>query len=307
MLGRAAHDRIVQTLYAAAAGEVGWAGALALAAGGFGYSAGVMTLYDAGTGSMQAEAHGRPNDFADAYYRSETFRRDPRAAIHMAVRPGQVYHDHALYDVRAMLRDDRVRASIAMIGVAHQIGLSLRLPGPASAMFTLLSTEDEGAPDEAAVAAFRRLAPHIEQAGALGTMIARDAATQAALLEALAAGADGVMLLDAAGKPAFVNDRARAILAAGDGLAWSAEGFTTARGQETRRLRCAVASALAARGGPGEGTPGGQTLVSRPSGRLCYIVRVLPAPPVERLLARYAFACVVHIHDLGAPHLPDRA
>jgi DNA-binding CsgD family transcriptional regulator/PAS domain-containing protein len=306
MLSRGLHDAIVRRLYGAAAGEYDWPHVLSLMADSFGYSAGVFTVFDAATGRMRARAHGRPDEFADNYYRSETFRRDPRAAIHMAVRPGQVYHDRALYDVQAMLRNEHVRDSIEAIGVAHQIGLSIRLPNAVSAAFTLLSTEAEGPATDQAVTAFRRLAPHIEHAAALATIIEQSAATQAALLDALATRADGIILMDVAGRLTFANDGARAILAAGDGLSWSSEGFATARAQETRRLRGAVAAAIACRDDSAEATSDDRVLVTRPSGRRCYFVRVLPAPPVERLLTRLEIACVLHIHDLGAERLPDR-
>lgn len=298
MLSRDAHDSIVRSLYAAAAGDADWRDALALVAGQLGHGAGVLAV--GGAGGLTALAHGQDDHFADAYYASETFRADPRAAIHMAVPPGAIYHDRALYDVEAMLRDPRVRNSIDMIGVAHQLGAVLRLTHGATGWFTLLSTEAEGTPDAAVVQAFRRLAPHIEQACALGGIIERNATCQAMLLEALAARTDGMILLDPAGRPAFLNDGAQAILAADDGLAWRAGGFQTARAAETRRLLGAIRSALTG----GEGA-GGQMAVTRPSGGRPYVVRILPAPRLERFLSRVGFACVIHIHDLAAVRAPD--
>ncbi|MGE4529580.1 MAG: helix-turn-helix transcriptional regulator [Rhodospirillaceae bacterium] len=306
MLSRDEHDGIVRRLYEAAAGDANWRDVLAAVADRFGHSAGVVAVQDPASGGFRAWAHGQDDAFANTYYASEVFRADPRAAIHMAVRPGDIYHDHALYDVKTMLRDTRVRNSIEMIGVAHQMGLVLRLPSGAAGWFTLLSTEAEGTPQDEAVQAFRRLAPHIEQACALGEIVERAATCQATLLEALATRADGVILLDAAGCPAFMNDGAQAVLAAGDGLAWHAGSLLTARAAETRRLHEAIRTALAAREEAGAGMPGAQMAVTRPSGRRPYVVRILPAPRLERFLSRFGFACVVHIHDLGAVRVPDR-
>ena len=158
-----------------------------------------------------------------------------------------------------------------------------------------------------AVAAFLRLAPHIEQACVLGEIVERSAGTQAVLLEALAAKADGVMLLDLDGCPTFANDGARTILAAGDGLDWANGRFETARAAETRRLGNAVRSALAGRTRPGLKAAGDRLLVTRPSGRRPYIVRVLPAPPQERFMSGAGFGCVVHIHDLAIVRVPSHA
>lgn len=313
MLSRDEHDRIVRSLYAAAAGDADWRDVLALVADRLGHGAGVLATR--GSGGLKAVAHGRDDQFADGYYASETFRADPRSAIHMAVKPGAIYHDTALYDVEAMLRDVRVRNSIEMIGVAHQMGLVIRLTHGEVGWFTLLSTEAEGTPDDEAVQAFRRLAPHIEQACALAGIIERGATCQAMLMDAMAARADGMILLDAAGQPAFVNDGAQAILAADDGLAWRSGSFRTARAAETRRLLGAIRTALAcgaqagARGvravDAGTAMPGGQMAITRPSGRRSYVVRILPAPRVERFLSRFGFACILHIHDLGAERVPD--
>ncbi len=301
------HDAVVSRLYSAAAGETDWVAALGATADRFGTAAAVLVAVGIQGSIINVQTHGKPLDFALAFYQSETYLRDPRSAYHLAVAPGDVYHDHGLYDVPTMLRHDRVRATIDMIGVAHQMGVSLRLPRGAPGMFTLLSTEAEGAADEEMVAAFQRLAPHIEQACALGEIVERAASTQAMLLEAMAAKADGVILLNAAGTPAFVNGSAQAILAAGDGLGWTPEGFVTRRAAETRRLRHLVRSAIAGRFETGRGGPGGQLLVTRPSARRPYILRVLPAPPVERFLSTFGFACVIHIHDLGAVRVPSRA
>lgn len=306
MLTRDVHDQIVAQFYATAMGERDWPTTLGVVADLFGHAAGVLVVFDPAKQQFHAQTHGKDSDFANQFYHSEVFRRDPRAAIHMGIAPGRVYHDRALYDVDAMLRDYHVRETIEMIGVAHQMGCALRLPTGFPAMFTLLSTEREGTPTVEAVAAFTRLVPHIEQACALGILVERAASTQAMLLDALAARADGVILLDGAGRPGFVNDGARGILGAGDGLGWTIDGFTTARGPETRRLRDMVQRALSHRAGADGAMPGGQLLVTRISGRRPYIVRVLPAPAIERMLTRFDFACVIHIHDLGGGCVPHR-
>ncbi|MBX3594084.1 hypothetical protein [Sphingomonas sp.] len=307
MLTHDLHESIVAQLYSAAAGDIEWREIMGRIADLFGHAAAVLVAIDPAAGSLRAHTHGYTDDEANAYYQSETFRADPRASLHMGVRAGEIYHDRALYDVPTMLRDERVRASIDAIGVAHQMGLSLRLPNNLSGAFTLLSTEAEGMPTDEGLAAFHRLAPHVEQACALSAIIEQAAGTQAVLLEALSAKADGVIIVDASERLAFVNDGARAILAAGDGLGWSDGQFATARAAETRRLRAMVNGVTSALKKSKAPDVGGQIVVTRPSGRKPYVVRVLAAPPGERLLSHFGCACVVHVHDLAAVRVPNPA
>jgi DNA-binding CsgD family transcriptional regulator len=140
----------------------------------------------------------------------------------------------------------------------------------------------------------------------LGAVIEQRTATQSALLEALSAKADGVILLSRSGTPTFMNDAARKILASGDGLSFSKQGLVAQRGPETRRLQGLMQAALAA-STDSSAQPGGHMMVTRRSGLRPYVVRVMPAPPVERFLARHGAACVIHIHDLAAARLPSKA
>jgi len=305
MLDRGQHDAIAAAFYTAAAGELEWSAALQGLADAFGTGAAVLALLDPGSSRFRAYSHGRPSDFANDYYASSTFLEDPRTPHFLTIRPGRLYYDHCLYDVEEMSRDPRVQRTVETIDVKYQLGVQLRLPLGVSGALALLSTEAEGHAGEAAIESFRQLAPHIEQSCALGELLVRSAATQAALIEALAARADGVLLLNSLGVLVFANDAAAAILAAGDGLGWSGEAPTTRRGPETRRLLAMIGDVLGMRSAA-ERRPGGQMLVTRRSGRLPYVVRVLPAPPVERFLVHHSIACVIHIHDLAAVRLPSR-
>lgn len=306
MLGRDLHDRIVAHLYASAMGEVPWVATLGLIADAFGHSAGVLVAVDP-NGGYFAHSHGRPQEFTNQFYASDIFANDPRTPHYLTVPPGTIYYDRSLYDVEAMLRDDRVQHTIETIGVSYQLATTLRLPAAGSAMLTILSTEREGHATEAQIRDFRRLAPHIEQATALGELMERRAAIQAGLLDALASNADGILLLDALGAPSFVNDAARAILAEGDGLTWTREGLAARRGPETRRLRQLIRTASEARLRPSDTRPGGQMVVTRASGLRPCVVRVLPVPASDRILSMMSVACMIHIHDLAAIRLPSRA
>lgn len=305
VLTRDEHDCVVGALYSAAAGQQGWRSVLGPIADRLRHQSGVLVVADRDSAQFQAETHGADDDFANRYYASDTFRDDPRTPHFFAVPAGAVYFDRALYDVSAMLRDERVRHTVATIGVCYQLGVSLRLSAGRTGMFTLLSTEAEGEASEGAVEAIRRLAPHIEQAVALGELLARFAVTQDALLEAMTAKADGVILLDIDGTVSFANPAAEAILAAGEGLCWEGRRIAARRGPENRRLQQLIRSAMAQTERPGAERPGGQTLVGRGPGARPLVVRVLPTPPSAGCLAAMSCQCALQIYALNPAPAPQ--
>lgn len=300
------HDDIVERLYASAIGEAPWTETLARVAGLFGGSSALCQVTDEQFRYQVAENHGYSREFAEAFYASEVFAKDPRIPHFRAVRPGDVYYDHCLYSVEEMDRDPRVQESCSILGLKYQLGTLVSMPNGNIGTFTLLTTEKEGHATEEAIRAFRRLVPHIEQALSVGHILEHRAATQTILLEALAGKADGVILLDRFGVPSFMNDAASAILSGNDGLALVAGAFTARRGPETHRLRGMIGNAIAATSN-GPVQPGGHMLITRPSGRRPLVVRVMPAPQVERLLAGNSVACVIHLHDLAAERVPSKA
>ncbi len=103
-----------------------------------------------------------------------------------------------------------------------------------------------------------------------------------------------------------MNDAAAAILAAGDGLVFSEGDFVTRRGPETRRLQAMIGDAIASSRGNAD-RPGGLMLITRPSGLRPYVLRVMPAPPVERFLSRHDAACVIYLQNLAAASAPSKA
>ncbi|MCR5879656.1 helix-turn-helix transcriptional regulator [Phenylobacterium sp. J367] len=301
MLSHAEHDKLVAELYGAAAGDLPWSALLATIASRSRIDHNVINVADANWKTLAVEVHGKPVEVALEHYGSELYANDPRLPYLQGVAAGSVYYDHLLYDVEAIGRDRRTRDCVDAIGVTYQLGVSLRLPEGMRGAFALLPTAREGHASDAMIAAFRRLAPHIEQAISIGMVVDSAAASRNHLLEALARKAEGMVLLDRRGRLMFVNDAARAILEAGDGLALVADAFATRRPPETRRLQQLVHAALSS---PAE-APGGRVLVSRPSGRSPYVVSVMAAPRQERFLAGRGIACVIHIQDLAAARLPS--
>ncbi|UUX99572.1 helix-turn-helix transcriptional regulator [Sphingomonas sp. J315] len=139
--------------------------------------------------------------------------------------------------------------------------------------------------------------PSSPTAAAIPVFAEQAAQVQSLLQQALAARVSGLILLDGVGNPSFVDDGARAILAARDGLRWECDGFAAVRGPETRRL-CQMISCGLSRGPAAHPAMRMQMLVTRNSGCRPYLVRVIATSCGE-------VVCAVHIFDLGIVHLPD--
>lgn len=303
MLRTGEHEALVSRLNASAMGDTPWAATLEHLTAAFGGQTAVLSLRDAANETFAVENHGASPEFAAAVYASEILAADPRMPYLFNVPKGRVYFDHALYDVEEMHNNPLCRASDAMLGTRFQLGVTTGLPGDVSATMAVMRTAGQGHASETDIAAFRRLAPHMEQALALGQVIELKATTQFVLLEALTRKADGVILLDRTGAPFFMNEAAGAILAAGDGLAWGIDGFVTDRGPETLRLARLIQSAIDPAASAER--PGGQMAVNRRSGRNPHVLTVLSAPRHERFLTGHCIACVIHIQDLAAVALPS--
>jgi len=286
-------------------GDVPWVTTLGRVADAFKTSASLMQISDRAISNRSVQNHGYSLEFAAKYYASESFAKDPRVPFYMSVKPGTIYYDNMLYDVEEMDKNPWVRQSCDVLKAKYQMGAVVEMPHDQIGYLTVLGSEKEGHATEDEIASFQRLAPHVKQAYTLGHILEHRMATQTALLEALAGKVDGIMMLGRTGVPTFMNDTARYILATNDGLTFSAKQLSTSRGPETRRLHEMITNAIASSNGAIV-KPGGQMLITRPSGKRPYVARVLPAPPVERFLAVEATACVIHLHDLAAEHVPSK-
>lgn len=227
MLGQDEHDAIVTQLYASALRDAPWRDTLGSMARLFRSDSAVLRLAHLSGEFIAAESCRPDPNEASAYYLGELFSKDPRSAHLLNAPHGSIYYDHLLWDVEEMKQNRWCREACAVLGVTYQLGTHIRLAENLTLSVAILSTEAQGHASAEAIAAFRRLAPLIEQAATLGQVIETQDATRTALLNGLASKADGVILLSATGAPTFLNDAASAILNSGDGLTLSQGSFLT--------------------------------------------------------------------------------
>ena len=301
---------LISAFHASATGEVTWKQTLEDFARAFDANAAIVQVQDSGKQSVSVDNFGYTKDFSDAFFASEIYANDPRVPYFNSVPAGMLYYDDMLYDTEEINRTQWCRASLDVLKTKYQMGAILRLPHQSTCAVALLKTPEQGHAGTDAIADLRRLAPHLEQAVAIGHLLECRTATQSAIFDVVAQKSDGIILLGRSGQPVLVNDAAARILSTGDGIGYSAQMFQTRRLPETHRLQQLLADAIAVALDPSPlpmRKPGGQMLVSRPSGHRPYVLRVMPAPATERFLSGHNVACIIHIQDLSAVPLPSPA
>jgi DNA-binding CsgD family transcriptional regulator len=114
----------------------------------------------------------------------------------------------------------------------------------------------------------------------------------------------GVVLLDGAGQPQFINRRAAMLLAEKDGLALKPSGLVTASVAKTDALRSAIATVAAKEGHGLYGTGGRQMSVPRLSLRAPLLLSILPLARCDDIACSSARAAIF-ITESDAQHWID--
>jgi DNA-binding CsgD family transcriptional regulator/PAS domain-containing protein len=145
-----------------------------------------------------------------------------------------------------------------------------------------LRSQDAGVFTPAELAVLEHLLPHIQGAVRIHHRIAGLETGLNAATEALDRFRTGVIVVNSNGKVILMNRVGEAILQRRDGLTLLTDGVRAARGQETSRLRKAIA-AVSLQHGSEVQRPGTVLLISRPSRTRPFEVLVSPLPASSRL------------------------
>ena len=175
-------------------------------------------------------------------------------------------------------------------------GIDVRLPGPDDSriMWQVNDPLDGEGWSSWQLDRIRRLLPHIRQTVHVRQTLAGAGALGATLAELLEAGGLGVVQLDARGRIAAANDRARDLLRAGNGL-FDRDGFLSARARrDNDSLQRLLGRAL-----PPSGTQaaGGSAIVRRPGALPPLVLHVNPVSGQETDYPVWPVAALVLIVD----------
>ena len=143
------------------------------------------------------------------------------------------------------------------------------------------------------IARLERLTPHLRRALQIRRQFLRSKLRSQTLETIVEQNPAGIVALDADNMPLYVNEAARMMPGARDGLSLDREGrLVVADHAAAKRLTAMQAEVL-------RGSAGGIVHVQRPSGRPPYLVLVSPLPRMQDVLSRTRRGVLFIIHDPG--------
>jgi len=293
----------VSSLYDAVLSPERWPEALDNVRTLFGGGASVVYLEDRRTGDVPVWFSVGTEGGEDEYI-EHVKNINPRVKFAEALPAGVLMSDLHFLPERAMDRHPFYDWLRKTHGFRYFLGCRMFEQGAHRAFASVEWSGRQGPPGKEQAELFRYLLPHIQQALTL-TLACEELRAQASALEAAVAPmANGVMLLDRLGRPAFVNEAARVMLARGDGVMLDDGRLSACKAADARSVGRLVANVLRAIDA-GNPPPGGTRVVARRGGGAPYVVSVAPAPPRSSLAISGATVLIV-IRDLSARR-PDTA
>ena len=298
---REALEGIVAAMRAAELDEARWPEASALVDEAFGLTGNHLTVMGSGPDGQpeflfgRLYLHGEPNEEWERDYVENYFVRDERIPRMLALPDGAVRHVDSFYEDRERRSSDTYNGFLVPTGGTNMV--TTRAAGPPG-LQVFWSFVRSGGPEDWPTVGMDGLAwllPHIGHfvsvRRALADAQVRGVRTSAQLLDAEGL---GVVLLDRHGRIIETNDRARAMLLAGDALS-DRDGCLVARqSNECAALHRTLNAALP-RGG--RMAVGGTVMVRRDAGRPLF-VHVSPATGSPDAGLADA-AVLVALEDLG--------
>ena len=181
--------------------------------------------------------------------------------------PGNVRTSEERYPSSELLKTEFYNDFLRPVGVTHGVGGTILKDGSQAGNITVL--RGKTAFGDEARRVLSTLIPHLRRAIRTHRRLAGTRLEEHAVLAALDRLPSGVLIVDGASRPLFVNAEGRRILAARDGFTVERGTLTASRSDDTRRLREFVARA-ATRGG------GASLALGRPSAQRPFGIDVVP-------------------------------
>ena len=250
-----------------------------------------LTVYDADAHrtSVALAARldpGHIQEYSAYYYRLDLFTNRGRRIE----RPGHALASHTYVTDGELTRSEYFNDFLKKQSLFYNIAASVAVGENTTAFFTALRSKGAGPFNESEESLLNTLLPHLSRAARLQAKLRASEISHQAL-DSLRA---SVVFLDRAGKVRYLNRAAKKILAEDDGLRLTSKGVTVASADEGRIFAelCAAAGAPRTLRLPRNICP-----VTRPSGKLRYLLEVIPARSSGIWDIPGAASCVVWISD----------
>jgi DNA-binding NarL/FixJ family response regulator len=216
---------LVAGIYEAALEPAQWSDVLQSVQTSLGADSGALYLQDlqAMDASFQVSQGLDPARLQDYFH--HYIRLNP-SYVHRTTQPlGTVSASHLLVPDAQFAESEFYRDYLRHMGRFYSMGVHIAQDPGRVAVFTLQRARRRGPFGSDTQAALHGLVPHLRRAFQIGRQLAAAETERQAMLVLLERLPTGVILLDERGRAVFLNRRAEAVLAAGDGLLMTPQGL----------------------------------------------------------------------------------
>jgi DNA-binding CsgD family transcriptional regulator len=299
----------VDGLYAAAAGQSDWHGALDVSAAAIGFSHWSVYATDRQAWAVATPEYRLPltglwsrsyDASAQRAYEREYYKLAPNRRHYLANPGRQICHDQMLMGEAEMDRHPFYDWAERTHGVRY-MAIGVTDPRhPIGATLGLTRARSRGPITAEELARLDVLLEHFERAVQLEHHLGKALAPGIAALDFLDRNPTGILILDGLGRVVVANRAARHMAERADGFSLRTDGIAALRPQDDAGLQRLIAGAV--RVARGEGLDSGGSLrLPRRSGARDYVVTVSPLSRRESILAELLPAACVLINDPQGP------
>jgi DNA-binding CsgD family transcriptional regulator len=251
MRGEPAWLSAINRLYAATLARDDWGAVLEQVRDAFTGHHVILAMHDLGTGAVPfAASVGIEQEDEARFLSTDAVRRS--APIYGAFPLDTALPRNAFISDSDFARSDFYDEFVRPMGSFHSVGAVLRGPDQFTASINICRPERAGGYDVPDATALQLMLPHIAMALEIQARMNAVNNTNHNLERLLDCFATAALVCDPSGRPRFMNTRAQALCAGGDGLSLCLGGLAAATPAQTRELRVAIAHTAAGRdnGGP---------------------------------------------------------
>jgi DNA-binding CsgD family transcriptional regulator len=240
----------ISRLYAATLARDDWGAVLEQVRDAFTGHHVILAMHDLGTGAVPfAASVGIEQANQARFLSTDAVRRS--APIYGAFPMDTALPRNALISDGDFARSDFYDEFVRPMQGFHSVGAFLRGPDRLTASINICRPEHADAYDLPDATALQLMLPHVAMALEIQARMKAATSGNHNLERLLDCFAIAALVCDSSGQPGFMNARAQALFAAGDGLSLCPAGLAAATPNRTRELRTAIARvATGAESGP---------------------------------------------------------
>jgi PAS domain-containing protein len=216
---------------------------------------------------------------------------DPAPARFAAMPTGTVSTTNRVFSAEFLRTNVFLNEFLRPYGMGETLGAPLSLNSGRFSLVGILRAVGRKQFEDDDIAALQRITPHLTRALQIRRLLSQNEWRGHVLETIVNRNSSGMIAINGDGLPVLVNDAARTIAAAGDGIGLDRQGrLLTKDGAAARRLVVLQSNVQ-------QGGAGGLVRIHRPSGRAPYLVLVSPLPARDDRLINGGTGVLFVIHD----------